>query len=355
VSVENISNALGDWYAANARTLPWRMPPGSPIAAPPYHVWLSEIMLQQTTVAAVIPYFRRFIERWPTVEALAAAPDEAVMGAWAGLGYYARARNMLATARAVAAMGRFPEAPDDLRRLPGIGAYTSAAIAAIAFGRRAAVIDGNVERVVARLFAIDTPLPAARARLGDAAAALTPTERPGDHAQAMMDLGATVCTPRRPTCAACPLAIHCRALTAGTPEAFPVKPPRIARPERRGTAFWLESDNAVLLVRRPASGLLGGMLALPSGPWVDASEPGPALAGAPIDADWTDSGRVRHIFTHFALDLGVVAHRHPRRPDCAGQWWPLDSIEQAGMPTLFIKAAARAMAMRTKQAELFTT
>ncbi len=350
--VENISHALGNWYAANARRLPWRMPPGTDATADPYHVWLSEIMLQQTTVAAVIPYFKRFVARWPDVRAFAAEADEEVMRAWAGLGYYARARNMLAAARAVTAMGgRFPDTEAELRQLPGVGAYTAAAIAAIAFGRQATVVDGNVERVVARLFAIDTPLPAARPRLREGAEALTPAERPGDHAQAMMDLGATLCTPRRPACPLCPIAGDCAALARGTPEAFPVKPPKAARPERRGTAFWLERDGAVLLVRRPARGLLGGMLALPTGPWTEAGD-APGLAGAPADGAWADAGHVRHIFTHFALDLRVVVLRDPRAARCAGEWWPVDAIADAGMPTLFAKAAERAMAARVEQEEL---
>jgi len=337
--VENIPRHLIAWYDDHARDLPWRVPPDAGRRPDPYHVWLSEVMLQQTTVAAVIPYFHRFLDRWPTVATLAAAEDGAVMAAWAGLGYYARARNLLATARAVAARGgRFPEDEAGLRALPGIGAYTAAAIAAIAFGRPAVVVDGNVERVVARLFAVETPLPDARPILRAHAADITPAERPGDHAQAMMDLGATVCTPRAPACPACPLAADCGALAIGLPERFPVKRAKAIRPERRGTAFWLERAGHVLLVRRPPSGLLGGMLALPSGPWTAAD---PGLADAPADVAWRPAGRVRHVFTHFVLDLAVVAGQgggaYP-----GGEWWPIADLDAAGLPTLFARAAVLA-------------
>ena len=243
-----IAPRLLEWYDRHARVLPWRSPPGAP-APDPYRVWLSEVMLQQTTVAAVKPYYGRFLERWPTVEALAAAEDAELMAAWAGLGYYSRARNLLACARAVVAEhgGRFPETATKLKKLPGIGDYTAAAIAAIAFGEPAAVVDGNVERVVARLFALDSKA-AVRAQAAD----LTPAERPGDYAQAMMDLGATICTPRNPACAICPVRSDCRAFALGTPAAWPVNPPKATRPHRRGFVFWAEADGHVLLVTRPA-------------------------------------------------------------------------------------------------------
>ena len=332
---------LLQWYDARARRLPWRSPPGAPPPAP-YRVWLSEIMLQQTTVAAVIPYFERFTTRWPTVEALAAAEDAELMSAWAGLGYYARARNLLACARAVAARGRFPDDEAGLRALPGIGAYTAAAVAAIAFDRPATVVDGNVERVVARLFAVETAMPAARPELRRLAGTLAPTRRPGDFAQAMMDLGATICTPRNPSCLVCPIAGGCAARATGDPARYPVKAAKKARPQRHGTIFWIERDDAVLLVRRPEKGLLGGMRALPTGPW---AEQAPGLDGAPAALDWRPLGpRVSHVFTHFALDLSIVAAVAER--DCAlpaeGEWWPRDRLEEAGLPTVFMKAASAA-------------
>lgn len=330
------ASALLTWYDRNARDLPWRAPPGAP-PPDPYPVWLSEIMLQQTTVAAVRPYFHEFTRRWPTVESLAHATDEDVMAAWAGLGYYARARNLLACARAVVkAGGRFPAREAELLTLPGIGRYTAAAIAAIAFGQRAIVVDANVERVVARLFAVAQPLPAARAQLRLLAESLTPASRAGDFAQAMMDLGATICTPRAPACAICPVYDHCAAARGGAPEVYPFKEPKRARPLRRGTAFWLEDDGHVLLHRRPARGMLGGMRALPSGPWTDSD---PGLADAPTAANWVAVGRVAHVFTHFALDLRVVV---ASGRGVEGEWWPIPRIDDAGLPTLFAKAAALA-------------
>ncbi|MGF7148566.1 A/G-specific adenine glycosylase [Sphingomonas zeicaulis] len=329
------------WYDANARRLPWRSPPGTP-APEPYRVWLSEIMLQQTTVAAVIPYFERFTARWPTVDALAAAEDAELMGAWAGLGYYARARNLLACARAVAARGGFPQDEAGLLELPGVGAYTAAAVAAIAFDRPATVVDGNVERVVARLFAVDEPMPAAKPELRRLAATLTPARRAGDFAQAMMDLGATICTPRSPSCLVCPISAGCAARATGDPARFPVKVAKKAKPQRHGTIFWIERAGDVLLVRRPDKGLLGGMRALPTGPWADRA---PGLDGAPAALDWRLLvPRVSHVFTHFALDLSIAAAALER--DCAipadGEWWPRDRLEEAGLPTVFMKAARAA-------------
>jgi A/G-specific adenine glycosylase len=319
------AHALLCWYVVDKRDLPWRARPGE--RPYPYRVWLSEVMLQQTTVAAVKPYFETFTARWPTVEALAAAPDEAVMAAWAGLGYYARARNLLACARAVAERhgGRFPEEEAELRKLPGIGAYTAAAIAAIAFGRRAVVVDGNVERVVSRLHAL--PDKSAIRALTDA---MTPAEDAGDFAQAMMDLGATICTPRNPACRRCPLSGRCAAFRAGDPERYPVKPPKAARPRREGVAYWLEHDDEVLLVRREAKGLLGGMLALPT--------------DEPAAADWREAGAVDHVFTHFALTMTLKCARISQRPD--GIWWPADRMAEAGLPTLFAKLAARGAVWR---------
>jgi A/G-specific adenine glycosylase len=314
-------------YLGHARALPWRAPPGE--AAPdPYRVWLSEIMLQQTTVATVTPRFERFIRRWPTIAALAAASDEDILAEWAGLGYYARARNLIACARAVAARGGFPSTEAELRALPGIGDYSAAAIAAIAFGRDCAVVDTNVARVVARLFALKDP---SRGEIRERVAALTPPGRAGDFAQAMMDLGATTCRPRAPDCPACPLSPDCLARASGTPEAFPVRKTKRARPQRHGIAEWIERDGAVWLVRRPPKGLLGGMPALPGGEWTDE----PVLpAGPPL-------ATIRHVFTHFALDLAIVRAARPRGD---GWWQPLDRLAEAGLPTLYRRASEQVLA-----------
>ena len=324
------------WYDANARDLPWRSPPGAN-APDPYRVWLSEIMLQQTTVATVRPRFADFIARWPTVESLAAASDAEVMAAWAGLGYYARARNLIACARAVVAAhgGHFPDSEAGLRALPGIGDYTAAAIAAIAFGRRAVAVDANVARVVTRLEAIEAPLPGAMPAIRTAADAITPDTRAGDFAQAMMDLGSAVCTPRAPRCLLCPLISACRAQAEGDPAHYPRKAAKTARPHRYGTVFWAEADGAVLLVRRPDKGLLGGMRALPTGPWADTP---PGLAGAPAGAGWRlIDGTVSHGFTHFTLDLALAVGTALSHAD--GEWWPITDIESAGLPTVFARAA----------------
>ena len=326
------SNALLAWYAVDKRRLPWRAEAGE--RPDPYRVWLSEVMLQQTTVAAVRPYFEAFTARWPTVEALAAAPEAEVMAAWAGLGYYARARNLIACARTVANAlgGQFPDTEEGLRELPGIGRYTAAAIAAIAFGRRAVVVDANVERVVSRLFAVEEALPGARETLYRLADGLTPEEGAGDFAQAMMDLGSAICTPRSPACPRCPLAAHCEARAAGDPERFPVKARKAPRPRRTGTAYWLEHDGHVLLTRRPAKGLLGGMLALPEEP--------------PADATWTEAGAVDHVFTHFALTMRLLCAEAEAAPE--GIWHPVDRLEEAGLPTLFARLAARGIEWRTQ-------
>jgi A/G-specific adenine glycosylase len=311
-------------YDQHKRALPWRS------ASPdPYHVWLSEVMLQQTTVATVIPRFARFIERWPTVEALAAAPAEEVLSEWAGLGYYARARNLVACAREVAARGTFPSSEADLRKLPGLGAYTAAAIAAIAFGEAATVVDTNVERVIARLHGIERPIAEARAEIRTFAEALTPSHRPGDHAQAMMDLGATICRPKKPACPACPLAGDCVAFASGEPERFPAPKLKRERPHRHGLAWWIERDGALWLVRRPAKGLLGGMAALPGPEW---------SAERPCEHGFAT---VHHGFTHFTLDLHLVAHG---KPGGDGWWQPLERIGEAGLPTLYRRAVEAALA-----------
>ena len=363
--VADRSARLLAWYDAHARVLPWRSPPGTP-PPDPYRVWLSEVMLQQTGTATVAPYFARFVARWPSVDALAAADDGEVMREWAGLGYYARARNLLACARAVAA-GGWPRDEAGLRALPGVGTYTAAAVAAIAFGRRSVVVDGNVERVVARLFAVETPLPAAKRTLYDLAATLTPAARAGDHAQAMMDLGATVCTPRAPRCTACPLADGCAGRASGDPARFPLRAAKAAKPVRVGTAWWIEVDGHVLLERRPAQGLLGGMLGLPGTAWTPAAAPLPRAGGVgegggsvaagvrvratPPPPAAPASGRgaavaVRHVFTHFELRLTIAVVTPAARPALPGEWHPVATIAAAGLPTLFARAAAAVLAAR---------
>jgi len=331
------------WYDRHARVLPWRAPPGAP-PADPYRVWLSEIMLQQTTVATVGPYFADFLARWPSVEALAAAPLDEVLTAWAGLGYYARARNLHRCARVVAGDlgGRFPDSEDRLVKLPGIGPYTAAAVAAIAFGRRAVVVDGNVERVVARLFQVETPLPAAKPELTRLAAGLTPAARAGDFAQAMMDLGATVCLPRGPRCPLCPLQQDCRAAAAGSAAELPRRRPKAAKPTRRAVAFWLAGpEGELLLRRRPEKGLLGGMMEVPSTPWRDGAwEPREAAALVPLAGDWrTLPGVVRHTFTHFHFEVTVWAAQAAAAalPSGAGRWVTLDGLADEALPTVMRK------------------
>lgn len=349
-----IADALLAHYDIHARDLPWRIAPQvrkTGVRPDPYRVWLSEVMLQQTTVAAVTGYFQRFTARWPTVEALAAAPAEDVLAAWAGLGYYARARNLIACARAVASEhgGRFPATEAGLRALPGVGDYTAAAVAAIAFDEPAAVVDANVERVVARLFAITTPLPTARAQIRARVADITPRDRPGDFAQAMMDLGATICTVRNPSCLLCPLARFCEARAQGIAESLPVKPPKKAKPQRTGTAFWIEQDGLVLLVERPGKGMLGGMRALPDDGW---SARGDGDAMPPVTGQWQVVGAaVAHVFTHFSLQLALALYRGPQIDKVAienlnGIWWPVEQIAEAGLPTLFAKAASIAIQHR---------
>ena len=297
------SAALLAWYDRHRRRLAWRAEAGE--SADPYRVWLSEIMLQQTTAAAVGPYFIAFVGRWPSVEALAAASLDEVLAAWAGLGYYARARNLHACAKAVAGFGgRFPDTEAGLRQLPGIGPYTAGAIAAIAFGRRAAAVDANAERVIARLRAIETALPRARPEIRKTVLAMVPGDRPGDFAQALMDLGATICTPRGPACGLCPWASCCEVQRRGIAHELPRKAPKRWRPTRHGAAFWIErSDGAVLLRRRPDKGLLGGMIEVPSSDWT-ACGPADIAAEAPLQARWTAFGRnIEHTFTHFHLVL----------------------------------------------------
>jgi A/G-specific adenine glycosylase len=321
----NAASRLIQHYVDNFRQLPWRSPPGTP-PPDPYAVWLSEVMLQQTTVATVTPRFERFLKRWPTVESLAAAHDADILAEWAGLGYYARARNLIACAREVAARGGFPTTAAELRKLPGIGAYTSCAIAAIAFGEQAPAVDTNVERVISRLRGVAAPL---RIEIECYLVEMMQSERPGDVVQALMDLGATICRPKQPRCGACPLKTDCAAAASGDPESFPAPRQRKARPHRCGVAWWIERDGYVWLVRRPAKGLLGGMAALPGTDW---AEPRPTA----LDS----LGTVRHVFTHFSLDLVIQP-----RPEPVGEgWWqPLGRLDEAGLPTLYRKAAALAL------------
>jgi A/G-specific adenine glycosylase len=347
-----IAAALLAWYGRERRDLPWRSGPSE--TPDPYRVWLSEIMLQQTTVKAVLPRYATFLRQWPNVKALAAAELGQVLAAWAGLGYYARARNLHACARAVVTQhaGRFPGNAAALRELPGIGDYTAAAIAAIAFGERATPVDGNIERVVARLFAVTTPLPAAKAKIKALAETLTPAKRAGDFAQAMMDLGATICTPRRPACALCPLRPDCRGFAEGIAEALPYREEKRERPTRRAAAFVaLRQDGAVLLRQRPLKGLLGGMLETPSSPWVEARPNGKALSGfAPLKAEWRKlPGLVEHSFTHFHLELvvyraDVSLDAKPKRaaaPQSCGFVARRD-LARAALPTLMRKVLAHA-------------
>lgn len=332
---------LLNWYDAHAREMPWRIGPAdrkAGVRPDPYRVWLSEIMLQQTTVAAVKSYFLKFTSLWPTVTDLAAAPDERVMAEWAGLGYYARARNLLKCARVVADAhgGIFPTTREALLALPGIGPYTASALAAIAFDKPETVVDGNVERVMARLHAVQTPLPRAKPELTALAAALTPETRPGDYAQAVMDLGATICTPRSPACGICPWIDACAARAAGIQATLPAKESKKPKPTRLGYVYLgRRTDGAWLLEQRPDKGLLGGMLGWPCSEWNDTPEEAP-----PVAAEWCDPGaEVRHTFTHFNLRLFVrIAHLDRSvRPE-RGRFVPARDFRPGDLPTVMRKA-----------------
>lgn len=349
---DTIAGTLLAWYGREARRLPWRAPQGQ--RQDPYKVWLSEIMLQQTTVKAVTPRYIGFLRRWPDVEALARAELGEVLAVWAGLGYYARARNLHACARVVAEEhgGKFPKTESELRKLPGVGAYTAAAIAAIAFGEKATPVDGNIERVVARLFALETPLPAAKPEIKKLAESLTPESRAGDFAQGLMDLGATICTPRRPACGLCPVRPDCRGLASGIAAELPYKEDKAARPTRRGAAFVaMRDDGAVLLRERPLKGLLGGMLETPSTPWKETAPNGSAVSEhAPVEADWEAvPGLVGHTFTHFHLELlvyraavdigaGLMDAAEPER--C--RWVQWADLPDAALPSVMRKVLAHA-------------
>ncbi|PSJ61419.1 A/G-specific adenine glycosylase [Pseudaminobacter soli (ex Li et al. 2025)] len=350
-----IAQHLLAWYDDNHRELPWRTAPrdlAAGVRPDPYRVWLSEIMLQQTTVEAVKPYFRAFLEKWPTVEALANAENEEVMKAWAGLGYYSRARNLKACANAVAqAGGSFPDTESGLRALPGIGPYTAAAIAAIAFDQPAAVMDGNVERVMTRLYMIDTPLPEAKAEIRSLLETLVPQKRPGDFAQAMMDLGATICTPRRPRCMLCPLRDDCQVLGQADPEFYPVRAPKAEKPSRRGAAFVaVRDDGAILLRKRPEKGLLGGMTEVPTTGWTARVDGLTTADAAPFPADWQMAGSISHVFTHFSLELQVFRATVSGDSGPSGHFWAAaDALHGEALPTVMKKAIEAAIPGATRK------
>ncbi len=349
----SLADELLRWYDRHRRVLPWRALPGA--TPDPYGVWLSEIMLQQTTVPAVKAYYEKFLMLWPTVADLAAAPVDDVMKAWAGLGYYSRARNLHACAIAVVRDhgGRFPDTEDGLRALPGIGPYTAAAIASIAFGKRAVVVDGNVERVVTRLEMIEEPLPKAKPLIKSATDALTPDARAGDFAQAMMDLGATICTPRRPACALCPFRANCKAQKAGVQESYPRKLAKAERPSRAGAAFFLRRRDGMVLVRtRPPKGLLGGMTEIPGTVWSADFVLAEAKSSAPVKADWRKlSGHVEHVFTHFALRLTVFAAEIDKSaaPPEGYRWEPDSTLDGEALPSVMRKIVAHARASFAKR------
>lgn len=338
----NISRDLLGWYDREHRKLPWRAEPEK--LAEPYHVWLSEIMLQQTTVATVKAYFAKFLTLWPTIDALAKAPQEHILKEWAGLGYYARARNLHKCACVIVEdySGQFPNTEEGLRALPGIGDYTAAAIAAIAFGVPATVVDGNIERVVSRLFRIGDMLPKAKKPIKAATTTITPQQRAGDFAQAMMDLGSSICTPRAPKCLLCPITSYCAAAKAGDMETYPVKPPKKVKPTRRAISFWLTHGDHILLERRPNKGLLGGMPGLFSTPWQERAD-------FPNSQQWTNAAPhicnwklgeaiAKHTFTHFHLETLLAVAEAPTRLNVEnGFWIPTADVFEVGLPTVFAK------------------
>ncbi len=343
----NVRTKLLAWYDQHARILPWRV---GPVArqlgnvADPYHVWLSEVMLQQTTVATVGGFYSNFVQKWPTIGDLAAADEEDVLKAWAGLGYYSRARNLKICADLVARQhgGRFPDTAEKLRALPGIGEYTAAAIAAIAFDRAEPVVDANIERIVARLQLIEEPLPKSKPIIKKQMTALVSRSRPGDFVQAMMDLGALICTPRKPSCNACPLAGHCRAGATGEPARWPLKLAKKTKPERQGAAFIVrDKDGAILLRKRNDRGLLAGMSEVPTTNWTAKQDGGTSVKEAPFSANWHACGTIRHTFTHFHLTLHIFAAEVSKQTKDRG-WWS-KSVEQEALPTVFKKAIRKAV------------
>ncbi len=338
---------LLDWYDQNARTLPWRVSPADRkrgILPDPYHIWLSEVMLQQTTVSTVRGYFARFVDKWPDIKAMAATDEEEILKAWAGLGYYSRARNLKKCADIIATEfgGLFPEDPVELRKLPGVGDYTSAAISAIAFDRAAPVVDGNIERIVSRLLCIDTPLPKSKPQIRAVMAELVPNSRPGDFVQAMMDLGASVCSPRGPECCACPVAAHCLAAQTGTPENWPVRVAKKQKPERVGAAFVaVAPDGSILLQKRADTGLLAGMSEVPTTQWSAQKDGKTGKDAAPFKAEWQECGMIRHTFTHFCLTLEVFRTKCAVQPITNG-WWS-NAVEDEALPTVFNKVIDKAL------------
>ena len=338
----DLPTILINWYDRHKRLLPWRSRSGA--KSDPYHVWLSEIMLQQTTVATVKGYFDQFIVRWPTINDLANARLDDVLHAWQGLGYYARARNLYKCAQVVVGEfdGRFPSEEEELLKLPGVGPYTAAAVAAIAFNQAATPVDGNIERVISRLYRISEPLPAAKRAIKARAEALTPSSRCGDYVQAVMDLGATICTPRKPSCSLCPWRQHCAAFSAGDAVAFPKKAPKKKKPTRVGVAFWLEDRHGrILLRRREESGLLGGMMEFPSTEWSEGKwQNNEALAAAPLKTDWQMvTGAVTHTFTHFHLKLTVFKGRSHEEREPNGVWCEVEKFGEHALPTVMKKIA----------------
>ena len=338
---QRLQNSLLNWYDIYGRTLPWRVKNG---LGDPYKVWLSEIMLQQTTVATVQPYFKEFIKRWPSLNALAGAELDDVLHAWQGLGYYARARNLHKCARVVVMKykGQLPDNEEDLRRLPGIGPYTAAAIAAIAYGRPSTPVDGNIVRVVSRLMNLRTPLPALHHEVTSLFALHVSKDRPGDFVQAMMDLGATICMPRKLMCDQCPWCQFCAAEKLGVAESLPVRAPKKKKPTRCGVVFWLENPGGeIFLRRRPDKGLLGGMMEFPSTDWRNKVwDVDDAIKEAPIKAKWQSlPGTVRHTFTHFHLELTVLSWRTGINKKDFGIWTLPEFFSDHALPTLMKKVA----------------
>jgi A/G-specific adenine glycosylase len=351
---DDLSARLLAWYDAHHRELPWRVAPGDLASGKkpdPYRIWLSEVMLQQTTVEAVKSYFAAFTAKWPTISALAASETDDVMKAWAGLGYYSRARNLKACANLIASQGgQFPDSEEGLRALPGVGPYTAAAIAAIAFNRPAAVVDGNVERVVTRLFSIATPLPQAKGEIRSHVERMVPAERPGDFAQAMMDLGATICTPRKPKCMLCPLRENCSAIRAGDPEHYPVRMAKPAKPMRRGAAFVaVRKDGAILLRKRPEKGLLGGMSEVPTTGWTARVDGETSPQAAPFTAAWQRAGSISHVFTHFTLELDVYRAEADGDTPSGCFWSRPAEISGEALPTVMKKAIEAAIPGATRK------
>ena len=342
---EEIVDAILDWYDLNARILPWRISPEAKIGGiipDPYHVWLSEIMLQQTTVTAVIPYFEKFTKEWPTIQKLAAANLDDILTGWAGLGYYARARNLYKCAVFITQNlgGKFPETYDDLLQLPGIGKYTAAAISSIVYDTPETVIDGNVERVLSRIYNINVPLPSSRPIITDLAEQLTPSHRPGDYAQALMDIGATICKPKSLKCDSCPVKINCISRSLGTAQNLPMRVSKKKKPTRRGYAFWAEYDGKVWLRRRPEEGLLGGMMEVPSNEWAPSNSwnniPPPRV---PIIANWDIlPGVVSHTFTHFNLELKIIRIELEEMINLQeGEWCAVKERDNYALPTVMKK------------------